>query len=475
MKSRIPAMLLGAAALALTLASCTETKDVLVAKPLFTDPPTAAQDFIGYSDTVAKLPVCGNCHVAKYDSWKGTKHANAWADLQASGHATSSCEGCHTVNANGNYVDGDAGYTSTGDARYYDVQCETCHGPGLDHVENPSIQTEPLASIVVGVGLTNGCGECHSGNHNGFVDEWALSMHSDTTNHGITHREASCDVCHAARGVLDAWGVNTNYLEKNTDQLIPITCAVCHDPHDATNKYQLRFPIDVRDVNQNLCMKCHQYDAEPNPASPYGPMSPQGPMLLGQAGWRAPDFMPSTDAIYGTHGSDANTELCATCHMYKFAVNDSTGAMTWNYQGHEFQATPCLDSKTGMPEATSNCDMQQRDFDACATSGCHGSAGAARSAYETAETRISDLATQLNALVAQAPASEFVVGDGHITTAEGSKFNVELANMEGSAIHNPFLMEQLLTASIKQMEKDYGLQAAPGLKLDNMLQAGHLR
>jgi predicted CXXCH cytochrome family protein len=461
--------LLAATALAMTLAGCTDTKDVLVAKPLYTDPPTAADSFLGYSDTVAKLPSCGNCHVAKYDSWKGTKHASAWADLQASGHATSSCDACHTVNSYGNYVtDTLSGFLSTQDARYHDVQCESCHGPGLDHVQNPSIQTEPLASIMVGVGLTNGCGECHTGSHNPFTDEWVQSMHADTTNHGITHRAAACDICHSARGVLDAWGVNTNYIEKNTAQLIPVTCAVCHDPHDATNEYQLRYPIDVRNVDQNLCMKCHQYDAVPNPATPYGPMSPQGPLLLGQAGWRAPDFMSATDSIYGTHGSAANTDLCATCHMYKFNVTDSTGASVWNYQGHEFQATPCLDSK-GIPEATSNCDIQQRNFDACATSGCHGSADAARSAYTTAETRIADLAAQLDSLVVQAPASEFVTGDNKITTAEGAKFNVELAQMEGSAIHNPFLMEDLLTASIKQMEKDYGLQAAPGLNLNNIL------
>ncbi|MCG6989806.1 MAG: hypothetical protein LJF06_16725, partial [Gemmatimonadetes bacterium] len=54
--------LLAATALAMTLTSCTDTKDVLVAKPLFTQPPTAADSFLGYSDTVAKMPACGNCH-----------------------------------------------------------------------------------------------------------------------------------------------------------------------------------------------------------------------------------------------------------------------------------------------------------------------------------------------------------------------------------------------------------------------------
>ncbi len=452
---------------ALALASCIDTRNVLVDKPLFTNPPTAADNFLGYSDTTAGLPVCGNCHIGKYNEWKGTKHASAWADLQASGHATASCEACHTVNANGNWVtDSNAGWIGTQDARYHDVQCESCHGPGLQHVTNPDA-SQPLASIVVGVGLNNGCGECHTGTHNGFVDEWAQSLHSNTTNHGAT-AGGECSQCHEARGVLAAWGVNTNYMEKDSTGIIPIVCAVCHDPHDATNEYQLRFPIGVRDVGQQLCMKCHHYRAAPDPASSRGPMSPQGPLLLGQgAGWRAPDFMSAADTIAGTHGSAANKELCATCHMYKFPVKDASGATTYNVVGHLFQAIPCIDS-AGMPN-TDDCADSQRDFDACAQSGCHGSPDAARSALGVARQRLEDLTAQLSAMVAQAPASEFVTGDDHITTAEGAKFNVALASMDGTPIHNPFLMEALLTASIKQMQKDYGIQPSPSLQLNNVL------
>jgi hypothetical protein len=43
------------------------------------------------------------------------------------------------------------GWVGTQNARYQDVQCESCHGPGLVHVTNPDAPgTKPLAPIAVG-------------------------------------------------------------------------------------------------------------------------------------------------------------------------------------------------------------------------------------------------------------------------------------------------------------------------------------
>ena len=104
-----------------SLSGCVDEKIVYRDRALFEDPPSAAQSFLGYSDQSTKLVVCGNCHVEKQAEWAQTKHANAWEDLQASGHATSSCEPCHSVNANGNAATGDAGWVATQDTRYQDV------------------------------------------------------------------------------------------------------------------------------------------------------------------------------------------------------------------------------------------------------------------------------------------------------------------------------------------------------------------
>ena len=445
--------------------------EVFVNVPLFEDPPEAAAGFLGYTDQESTQPVCGNCHIGQNAAWQQTAHAGAWADLQASGHASESCEGCHTVNALGNLVEGrDVGWTATSDARYQDVQCESCHGPGLDHVTNPDA-TQPLAPLAVGVDLTFGCGECHTGVHNPFIEEWAQSRHGDMNPY--PHGRPDCQSCHEGRQALIAFGVKAEYLEKEGDELVPITCAVCHDPHDATNDKQLRFPIDVPNVEQNLCMKCHHKRAVPDQGtSSRGPHSPQGPLLLGEdVGWIPPNFEYDDTKIVGTHGTARNERLCATCHVSRMEVTDETGSFVFNASGHLFKPIPCLDEE-GIPTPSEDCELSQRSFQSCTISGCHGDESAARSAYILATTRIAGLVEELDALLAQVPESEFSSEDDVFTTAEGAEFNAGLGEITSSAIHNPFLTEALLTASIQQVKDEYGLTGSPSLVLDNLLGAG---
>ncbi len=146
------------AALVLAAAGCQDTETIYKAFPLFDDPPAAAAAFLGYSEQQSKLPVCGNCHVGQNAAWQETAHAGAWETLQASGGSQDFCEGCHTVSENGNLTEDSGGWPATLDVRYQDVQCESCHGPGLEHVTNPDA-SQPLASLLVGTDLTNGCGE----------------------------------------------------------------------------------------------------------------------------------------------------------------------------------------------------------------------------------------------------------------------------------------------------------------------------
>jgi hypothetical protein len=69
------------------------------------------------------------------------------------------------------------------------------------------------------------------------------------------------------------------------------------------------------------------------------------------------------------------------------------------------------------------------------------------------------LGAQLEAMLTnttQVPPSELDPASGIFTSAKGSEFNLELARFKGSSTHNPFLMEQLLIASIAEMENVYG-------------------
>jgi len=455
------------------LSGCVDEKIVYRDRDLFEEPLAAAGSFLGYSDGATQLTVCGNCHVEKQGDWEGTAHAHAWQGLQDNPGAQTFCEGCHTVNELGNTVTEMAGYNSTGEERYYDVQCESCHGPGLTHVENPTDANTPLAPLNVGVDLTQGCGECHAGSHHPFAEEWNLSRHGEGANRPQyrTRTDGGCNACHGGEGALEAWGVRTDYLEQGAGESIGITCAVCHDPHDATNPGQLRFSVTTPNVETNLCMKCHHKRAIPDDGtSSYGPHSPQGPLLLGEVGtvgWMPPNFGYNVDRIRGTHGSERNTRLCAACHVNSYDVTDAdTGAHVFSATGHLFKPIPCVDA-LGVPTADDSCAVTEvdRNWSSCTTSGCHGDATAARSALNAAQTRISDLVTELDLLLDLVDPAQFSRTDTVFTVAEGAEFNMKLGAIESSAVHNPFMTEALLDASIDAVRDEYGLPAQTNVRL----------
>jgi predicted CXXCH cytochrome family protein len=440
--------------------SCTDESIVFRDRILFEDPPDGAGAFLGYTDEADQLTVCGNCHVGQQAEWELTGHAEAWATLQASDHAQAFCENCHSTNQLGNTEEQQLGYAAVQDSRYHDVQCESCHGPGLEHVTNPDA-TQPLAPLDVGVDLTFGCGECHSGSHHPFVDEWTQSAHGERGTSMQTREE--CVSCHEGRAALEVFGVDAEYIEKDQSQPLPIVCGVCHDPHDATNGGQLRFSVSAANIDKNLCMRCHQKRAVPElERAGSGPHSPQGPLLLGQeVGWIPPNFQHDETRIVSTHGTERNPNLCATCHVRDLQFTDDDG-VTVNTAGHLFKAIPCLEN--GLPSTSESCALTERSFASCTDAGCHGNQDAARSAYISATEEIADLVLDLEALLAQVPQSEFNSADTIFTTAEGARFNSRLGAITSSAVHNPFLTEALLRASIRQVEDDYGVAIVVGAK-----------
>jgi hypothetical protein len=131
--------LFGALALvAMAASGCVDEEIVFRDRPLFDEVPAGAQGFVGYADQEAGRTVCGSCHIGTQARWAATAHADAWATLQATGDDRAFCQACHTVSERGNPVDGDAGWVATGNPRYYDVQCESCHGPGWTTSRSPT-------------------------------------------------------------------------------------------------------------------------------------------------------------------------------------------------------------------------------------------------------------------------------------------------------------------------------------------------
>jgi predicted CXXCH cytochrome family protein len=471
---------------ALLLAGCTDEK--IVFREPFNPPPDSTAGLLGYFTTSDKQTTCGNCHVSHQTDWITTAHADAYATLTNNGGAQDFCFRCHTVNELGNALTVASGWNVVEDTAYHDVQCESCHGPGADHVENPDGGPKPLASIAVSLDATNGCAECHNGTHHPFVEEWSQSAHATSQSHVVGRdpiEAEACTPCHTAQGALAAWGVNTEYVEKGDDLADQegITCSVCHDPHGAAGtEGQLRYAVDVPSMEQNLCAKCHQRRSQPEIASgsSRGPHSPEAPLLFGEiVGWLPPGFNPVANEVLGTHGTTANPRVCATCHVVNYEVRDTADIFQVQVFGHRFEAIPCVDANGAPLPADAPCDattpLTQRDFtNGCTTSGCHGSAEAARTAYTTAKTRIQNLIDETNALLAQVPDTEFT-DTTRFTVAEGVQFNVELAELPGSPIHNPFLIEQLLLASQAALDSAYSLTGTAVVDMKRIQQYRQLR
>ena len=506
---------------AVLLGGCTNEK--IVFRQPFNPPPDATNKFLGYFTSSDKQTACGNCHVEKQADWATTQHAQAWEGLVASGHQSESCNACHSVSEKGNAAEAPAGYSAVPDSVYQDVQCESCHGPGFDHASSPTLQNRPLARISVPTDpaawdASATCGSCHTGDFSPFVEQWSQSAHARTVTEVIDEfvedpvGRASCAACHEGRNVLRAWGVATNYVEAGDAiteaNAMPTTCTVCHDPHAKDHEGQLRFAIDNPDPNQNLCMKCHNRRIEPVGTSAYGtsPHAPQGGVLMGTAGWWPAGY--DTTAVIATHGDPSvNRRLCAGCHVAPFTVTGASGNVVFESVGHLFNPDPCLDVE-GRPLADNSCPHPgeptyasgSRKFNGCTASGCHSSETAAENAFEANRNIIRTLADQLWAdangnqvlfdttvatdpggsglpksfdpgdtgLLTQVPVGEFSAKDRQLTEAEGVLFNLRLvaeqryANGDGSfGVHNPFLAQSLLTASIDALKARYGLAVSP--------------
>jgi predicted CXXCH cytochrome family protein len=494
-------LLIGGVAVA--LGGCVDEQVVFRDRPLFQDPPSGAGSFLGYSDRSESLTVCGNCHVGMQAGWETTGHAGAWESLEASGGSQTFCEGCHTVNELGNVTERDAGWAATEDPRYHDVQCESCHGPGLDHVDNPDA-TQPLASVAAGVDLDAGCGECHSGTHHPFTNQWEQSRHGSVpAQSSALNASPSCLNCHEGKAALrNTFGERTDFVEQEAGEPQPIVCATCHDPHGSPFEANLRAPIEDAS-DENLCVRCHSRHGTPSSTSPNfrGPHGFQGNLVLGEdVGWVPDDFQYDPSNLASTHGSEANPRLCATCHVSRFTVTDEeTGDFQFEAVGHTFEAIPCTD-ENGVP-TSGPCELSERTFEACTGSGCHGSQSIARNFMTNTRDRINNLLDELwtdsdgdavletsdggllPQVLAQEGSGALNPFDNQFTTAEGALWNAQVAwtsqrphwgsgriegqeqsfsshKGSGEGVHNPFLIEALLRASISAVEDRYGLTAS---------------
>ncbi|HOA23813.1 MAG TPA: multiheme c-type cytochrome [Aggregatilineales bacterium] len=323
------------------------------------------------------LPECASCHRSKSEAWAQTAHATVFSE-GIDGHATEdygpNCISCHTTGFdnhseanNGGFDDvaREAGWEfpsvlSEGNweqmledapevAALANVQCESCHGPGSEHVTGDVEAMGPIA-----IGLEYGtCAQCHAqGPTYTIPQQWENSAHADRTAHafwypiGEDHRD--CVACHTGGGYIDA-AKGLPPEERRTDYQ-PITCAVCHDPHHSDRPDQLRvFDQVLLPDGTNVteagaaatCMTCHNTRVDPVRAvegsrfqTPH--YSAAAELLSGTGGYTWGEKLPST-----LH-SLILEESCITCHMADTPGVDEAGAPLPGHNevgGHTFAMT----------------------------------------------------------------------------------------------------------------------------------------
>jgi hypothetical protein len=452
----------------------------------FADGATTASVFINAATYlgVGDEGGCSNafCHTGKVADWEGTGHSDMLErglDGEIGSYYASYCISCHTTGHDTNPTavnDGfddfpftfpdtlhpgmyDSMFVSFPDAmERANIQCESCHGPGSAHNGNTS------DNRMVSTFDVKNCALCHdSGTHHAFPDQWKVSSHGSTEPiSGYAASSNSCGVCHNGEGFVQM--VDGDPIDVN--EYVPISCAVCHDPHSDANEHQLR-TVEATLANGEvitgvgtgaICMNCHRSRREANSYSDE-PHGHYGPHYMTQA-----DMINATNVV--TFGQTLPTSphvtatgnACATCHMFGEHLADSLDNII-HVGGHTFN----MEDPNGVD-----------NVEACES--CHGDVGTSFSEKkyyfngtadhdgdgieEGVQEEVHGLLDELGVMLPHA--DTVATYDPHddvdstwTKTELKAAFNYEMVYYDRSyGIHNPAFTVALLKVSITALENN---------------------
>ncbi|MBN2089441.1 T9SS type A sorting domain-containing protein [candidate division KSB1 bacterium] len=434
-----------------------------------------------YLGVNAGMPSCKACHKAKHDDWVQTGHFSIFEMAMKGGagaHYSQNCISCHTtgydVNAkNGGFddvtqlIDGvetpwafpDSLKPGTWDALWKKypksmelarIQCESCHGPGSAHmaVVNDSKMVSSLEP--------DACAYCHDDDHyHVYPSQWEAAGHAEVMAYPGGTR-TNCRGCH--NGAQFIQFVNGQPI--TVQEHVNITCAVCHDPHNAKNEYQLRTveaklsngEVVTAGGNGRLCMNCHQSRQNAmtytnQSASHFGPhYAPQADMLIGTNVATFGKVLPTSPHLADTK------DACIDCHMYEEGAHgehDTEGNL--NTAGmHSFSMV----SQKGVD-----------NVNACKP--CHGDIGktfAEKKFYYNGKAdhdedgKVEGLQDEVHGLIEKLgkllpdPDPHAETSNTWTKTELKAAFNHRMVDLDGSfGIHNPAFTVALLKVSIQAL------------------------
>jgi predicted CXXCH cytochrome family protein len=232
------------------------------------------------------------------------------------------CDGCHSV-----------GYDiHTKKVSEWNVGCERCHGPGSEHVANPTRGNILNPAHMDYVAASDTCIQCHSQGRplsspiEGKYYDWPVGYDVGRKLADYWKLEdislGKTDFYYFADGTAHKNRMQGNDYMQSVMYRRGITCFDCHDVHGTSNYAQLREPAD------KLCLECH------------GPMSTNGP--------RTATLEEHTHHKKGSAGSQ-----CVACHM---PAIESEGIPNTNVHAHTFRfITPSMTEKYNIPNPCTSC------------------------------------------------------------------------------------------------------------------------
>ncbi len=382
---------------------------------------------------------CASCHKTdgiaspKYDEWKQTVHSWAQDSLASNTHFGYTCLQCHNTGWDTSvdnygadeYVEMDSASTPNykitnqqGWDKVKNVQCEACHGAmGTKdgYLAESHWDFEGANKLDYSAEL---CGRCHQGAHHPYYDEWKLSMHAQSAIPAVINNK-SCVRCHIAQNFI-AYSENPagyrDTIMVTGDDIKPITCVTCHDPHSNENTAQLRFPVTGQKV---ICDECHtgEIDKVDVNTTPHHTTSEA---LSGSKnfGYQYPG------QVYSNSGHTyAATERCINCH-----VNMSPDAQGNPSTGHTFN-----------PRVQA-CAVCHADYYSVVDTSNH----AKMFDYRGVQTTTDSL---MNILQAKLDSANYL--DSTTMAFKEARYNLLSAQAEGShGIHNTRLVQKLLRDAI---------------------------
>lgn len=260
-------------------------------------------------------------------------------------------------------------------AKMGSIQCESCHGPqwgaigamSTAHTSHGKTGADKWMRVSFSEGV---CASCHQDEGYHYKpSQWSSSPHAkrDLVTHatfeGRGTTAAHCGRCHSAQGFAayaaqlakgdagqihkpDGTAADEAYLRglgMQSSTIESITCAACHDPHEATNPSQLRLVGNLKALPNGLtnivgagtgatCMACHNTrnaehdDFVPAPKDFSGPHMPaQTDVLYGFNAYFMPRLNPSKHLSV--------TDTCAGCHV---ALPTATQKAAGRADNHNF-------------------------------------------------------------------------------------------------------------------------------------------